>query len=99
MKYKNIKYKNLELKRINERSIKKIINNPSKYQGITIYMLPVNADPNAYFINGFMDLEIEPIIYMDTIDYKNFISEYKYYNCIEDLGKYLKYYINKEIKI
>lgn len=93
MKIKNINYKNKELTRISEKRVNNIINNPSKYQGLTIYMLPINANPESPWINGFFELTIENIIYMDSIDYHRYINECKYYNCNSELGTYLKYYV------
>lgn len=95
MKYKNITYKNKNLTRISEKKVYNIINNPSQHEGLTIYMLPINANPESPWINGFFELTIENIIYMDSIDYSNYISECKYYNCGSELGSYLKYYIEK----
>lgn len=93
MKIKNINYKDKELTRISEKRVNNIINNPSKYQGLTIYMLPINANPESPWINGFFELTIENIIYMDSIDYHRYINECKYYNCNSELGTYLKYYV------
>lgn len=95
MKDKNIIYKNIELIRINKKIAKKILNHPTIYEGLTLYILPVNANPNSYWINGFTEFEIENIRYMDAADNNNFINEYIYYNCNDELGKYLKYYISK----
>lgn len=93
MLQKNITYKNKKLKRITEKKVYNIIDHPSKYQGLTIYMLPVNANPDSPWINGFYELTIENIIYMDSVDYHNYINECRYYNCNLELGSYLKYYI------
>lgn len=93
MKIKNISYKDKELTRISEKKVNNIINNPSKYQGLTIYMLPINANPESPWINGFFELTIENIIYMDSNDYYRYINECKYYNCNSELGTYLKYYV------
>jgi len=93
MKYKNITYKNKNLTRISEKKVYNIINNPSRYEGLTLYILPIEANPSSPWINGFFELTIENIIYMDSIDYKNCINELKYYNCGSELGNYLKYYI------
>ena len=35
--------------------------------------------------------------YRDSIDYHNELSEIEYYNCNNELGKYLKYYIESDI--
>lgn len=94
MKYKEITYKNKNLVRISTAKVKNIINKPSKFNGLTIYVLPINANPESPWINGFDELEID-VKYMDTIDYINYINEYKYYNCIDELGNYLKFYIEK----
>lgn len=96
MKYNEIIYKNKKLKRITEKKVNNIINNCSKYEGLVIYMLPINADPDSPWINGFFEMQIEKIIYMDSIDYKRYINECKYYNCNKELGLYLKYYIEKD---
>lgn len=96
MNYKNIIYKNKKLKRITEKKVNNIINNPSKYEGLTIYMLPVNANPESPWINGFFELYIDKIIYMDSVDYNRYINECKYYNCNPELGSYLKYYIEED---
>ena len=94
MKYNKIIYNNnKELKRISRKKVNNIINKPSKYQGLTIYTLPVDADPNSPWINGFFEITIENIIYRDSVDYYNELSEIEYYNCGNELGSYLKYYI------
>lgn len=95
MLQKNITYKNKKLKRITEKKVYNIIDNPSKYQGLTLYMLPVNANPDSPWINGFYELTIENIIYMDSTDYHRYINECKYYNCGPELGSYMKYYIEE----
>ena len=95
MKYKNIIYKNNELRRINKKTAEKILNHPSIYEGIVLYILPVNANPESYWINGFTEFKIENISFMDSIDNNNFINEYIYYNCNNELGNYLKYYVTK----
>lgn len=93
MKYDKISYKGKELKRISRKKINNIINNPSKYQGLTIYTLPVETNPESPFIGGFFEITIENIIYRDSIDYHNELAEIEYYNCNDELGSYLKYYI------
>lgn len=93
MKYSKISYKGKELKRISRKKVNSIINKPSKYQGLTIYTLPVEANPESPWINGFFEIEIENSVYRDSIDYYNELSEIEYYNCVDELGKYLKYYI------
>ncbi len=93
MKYNKISYKGKELKRISRKKVNNIINHPSKYQGLTIYTLPVEANPGSPWINGFFEIEIENIIYRDSINYYNELSEIEHYNCNDELGSYLKYYI------
>ena len=93
MKYNKISYKGKELKRISRKKVNNIINKPSKYQGLTIYTLPIEANPESPWINGFIEIEIENIIYRDSIDYYNELSEIEYYNCNDELWSYLKYYI------
>lgn len=95
MLQKNITYKNKKLKRITEKKVYNIINHPSKYQGLTLYMLPVNTNPDSPWINGFFELTIENIAYMDSMDYHRYINECKYYNCGAELGSYMKYYIEE----
>lgn len=95
MKYNKITYNNKNLKRISYSKVNNIINNCSKYEGLKIYMLPVEANPESPWINGFFELEIENIIYMDSIDYKNYINEVIYYNCNKELGSYLKFYVEE----
>ena len=96
MKYSKISYKGKELKRISRKKVNSIINKPSKHQGLTIYILPVEANPESPWINGFFEIEIENIIYRDSIDYHNELSEIEFYNCNDELGKYLKYYIEAD---
>ena len=95
MNNKNIIYKNNELIRINKKTAEKILNHPSIYEGIVLFILPVNANPENYWINGFTEFKIENISFMDSIDNNNFINEYIFYNCNNELGNYLKYYITK----
>lgn len=94
MYFKSISYKGKELKRISKRRVDKIISNPSKYKGLVIYMLPVNANPHSIYMD-FFELEIVDITYMDSIDYNRYITECEYYNCNNELGNYLKFYIEE----
>lgn len=100
MKYKNLDYKGKKLVRINAKKAYNMLNHPKKYNGITLYMLPVNANPDCIFINGFFKLTMD-FDSMDAIDNNRYISELIYYNCNNELGNYLKYYIeeNKEIEV
>lgn len=95
MKYKHITYNNKNLVRISSKKVKNLINNCSKYNGLTIYTLPVNANPDSIFIGGFFKLEFD-FPNVDSIDLFNELSEIKYYNCNSELGNYLKYYIEKK---
>ena len=95
MKNKNILYNNIELIRISKKTAIKLLEHPSIYEGIILYILPVNANPFSYWINGFTEFKIENVTFMDSVDNMNFINEYIYYNCNNELGKYLKYYITK----
>ena len=95
MKYKNITYKNKNLVRISEKKVKNLINNCSKYNGLIIYTLPINANQNCIFINGFFELEFD-FPNVDSIDLFNQLREIEYYNCNSELGNYLKYYIEKK---
>ena len=69
--------------------------NPKTYNGITLYMLPINADYESPWINGFFELEMD-FCNMDAIDNLNYINELIYYNCNKELGDYLKYYIEEK---
>lgn len=94
MKYNNIIYKDKKLKRITEKKVNNIINNPSKNIGLIIYTLPVNANPDSQWINGFFEIEIDT--YNDSVDYMTQLNEIKYYNCNDpEMGYYLKYYIEE----
>ena len=63
------------------------------YKGVIIYMLPINANPNNDWFK-FFELELD-FQYMDYYDNMNFINEVSYYNCNNELGNYLKFYIEK----
>ena len=94
MNYKNVNINNIKYKRISLQKVKNILNNPSKYAGLVLYFLPINANPKSPWFNGFDCLEIEKdLSIMDTVDYYNYLKEYTYYNCLEGLGSYLKYYL------
>lgn len=95
MKYKHIDYEGKKLVRISERKVKHLIDNCSKYNGLVIYTLPVNMNPDSTFLGGFFELEFD-FPYVDSIDLRNQISEFKYYNCGDELGTYLKYYIEEK---
>ena len=97
MKYKEIEYKNKKLVRINAKKAYNILNHPKKYNGVTLYMLPVNANPDCIFINGFFELTID-FNNMDATDNNRYVNEVIYYNCNNELGKYLKFYIEKKTK-
>lgn len=92
MKYKEIEYKNKKLVRINAKKAEEIYMHPKKYNGVTLYMLPVNANPDSIFINGFFELTMD-YNSMDATDNMQYINELVYYNCNNELGNYLKYYI------
>ena len=68
---------------------------PKKYQGLTVYFLPVNANPESPWINGFEYLTMD-FNSMDAVDNMRYLNEYMYYNCVDDLGSYLKFYIEKK---
>ena len=92
MKYKKVSYKNENYIRINEKKAISLLKNNKK---ITLYVLPINANPSNAWINGFFEVE-QDIPYTDFYDSINTLNEIKYYNCVDELGKYLKYYIKEE---
>lgn len=94
MKYKKITYKDKTLIRINAKKAHNIYTHPKKYNGVILYMLPVKADHNSPWINGFFELEMD-FCNMDAVDNCNYINELIYYNCNKELGDYLKYYIEE----
>lgn len=96
MKYRKIKYNNLNLIRINRKKAEDIYLHPKKYNGVTLYMLPINANPESPWINGFFMLTMD-FYNMDAVDNSNYINELIYYNCNDELGNYLKFYI-EEVK-
>ena len=89
MKYKHIIYNNESYRRITAR---KAINILQKEKNASVFVLPINADPNSKSINGFFEVEVNHP-YSDYIDAINQIREIAYYNCVDELGSYLKYYI------
>lgn len=91
MLYKKIKYNNMDLIRINKRKAINILSQPKKHNGIIVYMLPVNANPESPWIKGFFEIECNQ--YNDSIDNITQVNEIQYYNCNDELGSYLKYYI------
>ena len=97
MKYKEIEYKSKKLTRINAKKAKEIYTHPKKYNGVTLYMLPVNANPESPWINGFFELTMD-FDSMDAIDNNRYVNEVIYYNCNNELGNYLKYYIEETFK-
>ena len=94
MKYKKIEYKNKKLIRINAKKAHNILNHPKKYNGVTLYMLPVNTNPDSPLIDGFFELTMD-FDSMDAVDNNRYINELIYYNCNDELGNYLKYYIEE----
>ena len=89
MKYKHVIYNNESYTRITARKATNIL---KKEKHACIYILPINANPNSIYINGFFEVEVNHP-YFDYIDAVNQIHEIAYYNCINELGSYLKYYI------
>lgn len=98
MKYKNIEYKGKKLVRINAKKAYNILKHPKQFNDVTLYMLPINANPESVFINGFFELTMD-FNSMDATDNIRYINELIYYNCNDELGKYLKYYIEENIEI
>ena len=94
MKYKKIKYKDINLIRINRKKAEDIYLHPKKYNGVTLYMLPINTNPESPWIDGFFTLTMD-FYNMDAIDNSNYINELIYYNCNNELGDYLKFYIEE----
>lgn len=94
---KTINYNDKELIRISYTKVKNIINNKSKLKkDIIIYALPHKANFESKWINGFFEIEIpKSNIYCDSVDIFNEINELIYYNCNNELGLYLKFYIEK----
>lgn len=97
MKYKEIEYKDKKLTRINSKKAEEIYMHPKKYNSVTLYMLPINANPNSPWIDGFFELTMD-FNSMDAVDNNRYINELIYYNCNNELGKYLKFYIEKKTK-
>lgn len=95
MKYKTLDYRGKKLVRINSKKASNILNHPKQYDCITLYMLPVNANPDCIFINGFFELTMD-FNSMDAIDNNRYINELIFYNCNNELGNYLKYYIEED---
>ena len=92
MKYKKIKYNDINLIRINRKKAEDIYLHPKKYNGVTLYMLPINANPESPWVSGFFTLTMD-FNSMDAVDNSNYINELVYYNCNDELGNYLKFYI------
>ena len=92
MRYKHIDYNNKHLKRISLRQVNNIIKHYTKHYDLIIYATPVNMqiDYNIPYLHLF---EIEISQYNDYYDYINIINEIIYYNCNNEVGNYLKYYI------
>lgn len=97
MKYKKIKYNDINLIRINRKKAEDIYLHPKKYNGVTLYMLPINANPESPWVNGFFTLTMD-FYNMDAADNSNYINELVYYNCNDELGNYLKFYIEEDSK-
>lgn len=94
MKYKNIIYKNKKLQRINRRKALDILQRPATFDGVTVYLLPVNANPASPWINGFFEITND-FTYRDASDNVAELNEIMFYNCGDELGNYLKFYIEE----
>lgn len=90
MKEKNIMYKGKELKRINAKKVDNLLKKYKEHLGLIIYTAPVNMNPESVW-GGFFEIELNE--YNDYYNYIHTINEIQYYNCIEELGNYLKFYI------
>lgn len=90
MKRKIEYYNNIELKRIKANQVDYILKNRSKYKGLYIYIIPSNMRIDTEWYRPFI-LEIDN--YRDYIDYINEINEIIFYNCNNELGKDLYFYI------
>lgn len=98
MTYKNVDYRGKKLVRINAKKARNILEHPKQFDGVTLYMLPVNANPNSPWINGFFELTMD-FDSMDAIDNNRYVNELIYYNCNNEMGKYLKYYIEEDVTL
>lgn len=94
MKYKKINYNNDTYIRINRRKALDILQRPATFNGITLYILPINADPASPWINGFFEIKND-FPFRDACDNINELNEIQYYNCGSELGDYLKFYIKE----
>lgn len=95
--YKKIEYKGKQLKRITRRKAENILQHPKQFDGVTVYTLPINANPNSPWIDGFFEIA-NSWGYRDAVDNINELNEIEYYNCGDELGKYLKFYIEEDAK-
>lgn len=91
---KEITYNNKQLKRISARKVYNIIDNKSKLKhDIIIYAIPCKMRHDTEW-TGFFEIEISKNnAYMDSIDIYNMLNEIAFYNCNNETGKYLRYYI------
>ena len=94
MKYKKIVYNNKQLIRINRKKALNILQHPATFNGITVYTLPVNANPDSPLIGGFFEIKND-FPYRDASDNINELNEIQYYNCGAELGDYLIFYIEE----
>lgn len=97
MKYKNIVYDNKQLIRINRKKALDILQRPATFNGVTVYMLPINADPSSPWINGFFEIKND-FTCRDATDNIAKLNEIMFYNCCAELGNYLKFYIEEGAK-
>lgn len=94
MKYKHIIYNNKQLLRINRKKALDILQRPATFNGVTVYMLPINANPASPWIGGFFEIKND-FPYRDAADNVAELHEIMFYNCGAELGNYLKFYIEE----
>lgn len=79
----------------NDGTFKKVTKNTALKAfnaGLDIYMLPCKANPKSYWINPAKFNKKMVFDAGRTIE--SVINEYTFYNCNNQLGNYITYYVN-----
>lgn len=92
MREEIINYKDYTLQRVSKTHAKKLV----LKDGVRVFTKPCNFNPQSPFCIMYI---IDPDRLKDyNRSFDSLVNEIEYYNCNGEVGKYLSYYVESEVK-